>query len=127
QSIQSKQLPAKQKHSTIEYKKSSKKQIEIDKAEIQEASRKRFVPTQVPSPVHGFKRPSTINQLLNQKNEQKNTQSNSAKTEVSNSSVEEVVLASQEVASTVMLNNEVNVNNVQIEQPTHDKTDKNIN
>lgn len=76
-------------------------------------SQRKFTPTKVPSPVHGFRKPSPINHLLQQKTEQeslKNTEDS-----ISSSAIKETELAAKEVASTVILNDNVKSNLVQIE------------
>ncbi|SOC03394.1 DNA translocase FtsK [Ureibacillus xyleni] len=78
-------------------------------------NKRRFVPTNVPSPVHGFRKPSNINELLTKKqeSEQKPAESNDEETksisannqqqQTNNKILKEVLQSSQEVASTVQI------------------------
>nr|WP_106780472.1 DNA translocase FtsK [Lysinibacillus timonensis] len=89
-------------------------------AKVEEAAvvRKKFVPTQVPSPIHGFKKPSTINELLNKKTmhqsnttvEQENLNS------IQSITTKEVILATEEIAST-QVNTSVKVQNIYQNNP----------
>ncbi|KGR73590.1 DNA translocase FtsK [Ureibacillus manganicus] len=109
-SVEKKQ-PIKQKTLSNDYQKTSKQKKEIEKEETQTIIRSRFVPTQVPSPVHGFKKPSPINQLLDKKIEQKNDSiSNLQSIKIAK---EESELAQIEVASTVISDNELNMSTIQ--------------
>ena len=111
-SVEKKQ-PIKQKTLSNDYQKTSKQKKEIEKEETQTIIRRRFVPTQVPSPVHGFKKPSPINQLLDKKIEQKNDSiSNLQSIKIAK---EESELAQIEVASTVISDNELNMSTIQTE------------
>ena len=88
------------------------KELEID--ETQKMNRRRFVPTQVPSPVHGFKKPSPINQLL-EKSEQKNARKDDLSFPVIHRVLKDTETASQEVASTIIQETQTESKMMQVE------------
>lgn len=89
------------------------KQIEKKSEEIQVASRKRFTPSQVPSPVHGFRKPSPINQLLKGKTEQNIAMDIENELPLPNKEILNTELASNEIASTVQLKSDLDIDKVQ--------------
>ncbi|MFY3792232.1 DNA translocase FtsK [Ureibacillus sp. MALMAid1270] len=94
QSIKHKPLPNNQANIT-------KKRIEIEIEPQQVESRRRFTPSQVPSPVHGFRKPSPINQLLDKKQELSNSTTIDHNLPIEkNNAIKEAELVQKEIAST---------------------------
>lgn len=103
------------KRQTGEKKPESVKKVKIDENKTDKSStlinplvnRKRFVPTDVPSPVYGFAKPSPINKLLKKKQEQSPINDN-LKEDVHSLQSTELLKVNEEFASSVEIVKEKN-------------------